>query len=341
MRRDLLTASQGVDETIRNFIRRITRLSKRLGDVSDRQMSRIHKSTNGNQQRPGVPRTNAVESCVSTRQQPSTTPKDAGVALIPERTPNAPVVRPPAKTRFQAYPSRHTASTASRAASTLVIVPETSAPCMRPSASTRRRQQTRSPTPRTYLHRHAPNALVFVRATPSPCASPATHPVLAPHPRGGVLEIHLRARLRACQTSHTHANDLRCCPPHITVRSTPHPRPRKPPGRASPPCVLEIRTIHPCQTDGGRRTANGEGQEDWHGCTRKRATPMHQQTRDTDRPKHERPPKKEAPHRVHRSSEILRAESDAAKDPPRKQKSYPTARSRAVLRKGRQGAFDG
>ncbi|KAJ7725704.1 hypothetical protein B0H16DRAFT_1895036 [Mycena metata] len=41
MRRDLLAARQGGDETIRNFIRRITRLSKRLGDVSHRQMVQI------------------------------------------------------------------------------------------------------------------------------------------------------------------------------------------------------------------------------------------------------------------------------------------------------------
>ncbi|KAJ6476073.1 hypothetical protein DFH09DRAFT_808969, partial [Mycena vulgaris] len=41
MRRDLLTATQASGETIRNFIRRITRLSKRLGDVSDRQIVQI------------------------------------------------------------------------------------------------------------------------------------------------------------------------------------------------------------------------------------------------------------------------------------------------------------
>ncbi|KAJ7030772.1 hypothetical protein C8F04DRAFT_890258, partial [Mycena alexandri] len=41
MRRDLLTARQSEDEKIRNFIRRITRLSKRLGDVSQRQIIQI------------------------------------------------------------------------------------------------------------------------------------------------------------------------------------------------------------------------------------------------------------------------------------------------------------
>ncbi|KAJ7430073.1 hypothetical protein B0H11DRAFT_1638345, partial [Mycena galericulata] len=41
MHRDLLTAKQGSDETIRNFIRRTTRLSKRLSDVSDRQIVQI------------------------------------------------------------------------------------------------------------------------------------------------------------------------------------------------------------------------------------------------------------------------------------------------------------
>jgi hypothetical protein len=41
MRRDLLSARQRDDEKIRNFIRRITRLSKRLGDVSARQMVQI------------------------------------------------------------------------------------------------------------------------------------------------------------------------------------------------------------------------------------------------------------------------------------------------------------
>jgi hypothetical protein len=41
MRRDLLTARQGDDEKIRNFIRRITRLSRRLGDVSDWQIVQI------------------------------------------------------------------------------------------------------------------------------------------------------------------------------------------------------------------------------------------------------------------------------------------------------------
>lgn len=41
MRRDLLAARQGGDETICNFIRRITRLSKRLGHVSPRQMVQI------------------------------------------------------------------------------------------------------------------------------------------------------------------------------------------------------------------------------------------------------------------------------------------------------------
>ncbi|KAJ7315175.1 hypothetical protein DFH08DRAFT_630752, partial [Mycena albidolilacea] len=41
MRRDLLAARQGDDEKIRNFIRRVTRLSKRLGDVSSRQIVQI------------------------------------------------------------------------------------------------------------------------------------------------------------------------------------------------------------------------------------------------------------------------------------------------------------
>lgn len=41
MRRDLLSARQRDDEKIRNFMRRITRLSKRLGDVSDRQIVQI------------------------------------------------------------------------------------------------------------------------------------------------------------------------------------------------------------------------------------------------------------------------------------------------------------
>ncbi|KAJ7608242.1 hypothetical protein FB45DRAFT_697256, partial [Roridomyces roridus] len=41
MRRALLSASQQADEKVRNFIRRITRLSRRLGDVSDRQMVQI------------------------------------------------------------------------------------------------------------------------------------------------------------------------------------------------------------------------------------------------------------------------------------------------------------
>ncbi|KAJ7881881.1 hypothetical protein B0H13DRAFT_1574535, partial [Mycena leptocephala] len=41
MRRDLLTARQGDDEKVRNFIRRVTRLSKRLGDVSGRQIVQI------------------------------------------------------------------------------------------------------------------------------------------------------------------------------------------------------------------------------------------------------------------------------------------------------------
>lgn len=41
MRRDLLSARQRDDEKIRNFIRRVTRLYKRLSDVSDRQMVRI------------------------------------------------------------------------------------------------------------------------------------------------------------------------------------------------------------------------------------------------------------------------------------------------------------
>ncbi|KAJ7679869.1 hypothetical protein B0H14DRAFT_3536089 [Mycena olivaceomarginata] len=41
MRRDLLSARQRDNEKIRNFIRRITRLSKRLGDVSDRQVIQI------------------------------------------------------------------------------------------------------------------------------------------------------------------------------------------------------------------------------------------------------------------------------------------------------------
>jgi hypothetical protein len=41
MRRDLLSVRQRSDEKIRNFIRRVTRLSKRLSDVSDRQMVQI------------------------------------------------------------------------------------------------------------------------------------------------------------------------------------------------------------------------------------------------------------------------------------------------------------
>ncbi|KAF7343047.1 DNA/RNA polymerase [Mycena venus] len=41
MRRDLLSARQHTDEKVRNFIRRVTRLSKRLGDVSDRQIVQI------------------------------------------------------------------------------------------------------------------------------------------------------------------------------------------------------------------------------------------------------------------------------------------------------------
>ncbi|KAF8120607.1 hypothetical protein K438DRAFT_1655163 [Mycena galopus ATCC 62051] len=41
MRRDLLSARQRDDEKIRNFIRRVTRLSKRLSDVSDRQIVQI------------------------------------------------------------------------------------------------------------------------------------------------------------------------------------------------------------------------------------------------------------------------------------------------------------
>jgi hypothetical protein len=41
MCRDLLAARQGDDEKIRNFIRRVTRLSKRLGDVSSRQIVQI------------------------------------------------------------------------------------------------------------------------------------------------------------------------------------------------------------------------------------------------------------------------------------------------------------
>ncbi|KAJ7305389.1 hypothetical protein DFH08DRAFT_667980, partial [Mycena albidolilacea] len=38
---DLLAARQGNDEKIRNFIRRVTRPSKRLGDVSSRQIVQI------------------------------------------------------------------------------------------------------------------------------------------------------------------------------------------------------------------------------------------------------------------------------------------------------------
>jgi hypothetical protein len=41
MCRDLLSAQQRDDETIRNFIQRVTRLSKRLGDVSDSQIVQI------------------------------------------------------------------------------------------------------------------------------------------------------------------------------------------------------------------------------------------------------------------------------------------------------------
>ncbi|KAJ7331371.1 hypothetical protein DFH08DRAFT_1021475 [Mycena albidolilacea] len=41
MRRDLLSARQRNDEKVRNFIRRVIRPSKRLGDVSDCQIVQI------------------------------------------------------------------------------------------------------------------------------------------------------------------------------------------------------------------------------------------------------------------------------------------------------------